>query len=411
MLNRATLYLFVALVFSGCKGFWGEKTDLSFIDKPEFQGREVAYVPIQPVLDQFVRPTQVVTGFDQLIYVVDEGTSEIVSFDVSGRELDRIRIPGLTGMTVDRQLDLLAIGTYDTIVSLRIPPDTTPKPTTLTLSSIYRIKQTSGGFLGLRFGQANAVVIHPFYLKQSAVFEDQEVKFMGIGSLGDNTYYVTRTGPNQNGLKLGGPDDAVLQVRPDLNTGEPDKFLSPITVQTGTGSLNDYFTNPQAITTYAQPPQTASVSSSRNFIFTSINEDLAIKVQVIKYEENQDGGVYLLDLLEPEDTSKAEDYLYRPERFTKPMGVTIAGDRTNYIFVVDAGTDSLYQFTSEGYEGVVPPAFSSSKKNIMASFGGRGIGLTQFNEPTGVAYFDNIVYVADAGNGRVLRFKLTTDFD
>jgi hypothetical protein len=28
-----------------------------------------------------------------------------------------------------------------------------------------------------------------------------------------------------------------------------------------------------------------------------------------------------------------------------------------------------------------------------------------------VAYFNEILYVADAGNGRILRFKLTTDFD
>jgi len=35
----------------------------------------------------------------------------------------------------------------------------------------------------------------------------------------------------------------------------------------------------------------------------------------------------------------------------------------------------------------------------------------QFNEPRGLACWNQILYVCDAGNGRVLRFKLTLDFD
>jgi hypothetical protein len=50
-------------------------------------------------------------------------------------------------------------------------------------------------------------------------------------------------------------------------------------------------------------------------------------------------------------------------------------------------------------------------KNIRVSFGGSGNSLTEFNQPSGVAYLREIVYVADKGNGRVLRFQLTTDFD
>ena len=212
-MNRVLYILLIGVSLSSCKGFFGDKTDLSFIDKPVYQGREVAYVPIQPVLDHFIKPTQVVMGFDQVFYVVDEGSSDIISFDLSGRELNRIKIPGLKGMAVDRSLDLLAIGTYDT--TILVGGDSTKGA----LSCIYRINQSNNGLLGLQFGKAKAIIIHPFYLKKTAIPLDQEVSFKGIGSLGDNTYYITRTGPDQNNLKLGGPDDAVLQVRPDLNTG------------------------------------------------------------------------------------------------------------------------------------------------------------------------------------------------
>lgn len=390
----------------GCNGFFGKKSDLSFIDKPNYQDREVAYVPIQPVLDQFSEPSQVIAGFDELIYVVDQGTNEIVSFNVSGKELGRLQIPGLYSIAMDRAFDILAIGTYDTTFGGE----------NLTLSCIYRINQKNGILYGLQYAKYKAAIIYPLYNKTTtATKSDEEVQFKNIACLGDNTYYVTKQGPSKptNIFNCAGVtnDDAVLQVRPDLETGEPDKFISPISVTTSSGTNNCYWTYPQSITTLVQPPQAPDITSSRDFIFTSIDPDLSIKVQYIEYSEDRDGVQYLQKILPTNEFEKADGFLYEANKFKKPMGVTVAGDRTNYIFVVDAETDSLYQFNAEGYEGANPPPFSTSKKQITASFGGTGIGLTQFNNPTSVAYYDNIVYVADKGNGRVLRFKLTTDFD
>jgi len=99
-----------------------------------------------------------------------------------------------------------------------------------------------------------------------------------------------------------------------------------------------------------------------------------------------------------------------PGKFAKPVSTIFTGDGTNFIFVVDQGKDSLYQFTATGLEGVRPPAGAATTKYQMASFGGTGTGLTQFNKPSAVAYKNKIVWVADSGNKRVLRFKLTTDF-
>ena len=62
-------------------------------------------------------------------------------------------------------------------------------------------------------------------------------------------------------------------------------------------------------------------------------------------------------------------------------------------------------------EGVLPPAATGITKYQKTSFGGTGLSSTQFRSPSGVAYFDKILYVADAGNSRILRFKLTTDFE
>ena len=107
----------------------------------------------------------------------------------------------------------------------------------------------------------------------------------------------------------------------------------------------------------------------------------------------------------------ATGFLYTPGKFEEPKGITVAGDETRYIFVTDAAKDSVYQFTSNGLEGIPPPPGSDEKVYQKASFGGTGTGPTQFNEPIGIAYFNQILYVADAGNARILRFKLTLDFD
>jgi len=111
------------------------------------------------------------------------------------------------------------------------------------------------------------------------------------------------------------------------------------------------------------------------------------------------------------DYSKADRFLYETNRFINPVDVYIAPDITGYIFVVDAATDSLYQFTRKGYEGVNPPAGSASTKQIIASFGGEGSGPFQFNDPSSVAYLRETVYVADKGNNRICRYKLSTDLE
>jgi hypothetical protein len=73
------LALIFSISFSSCEKYFGNKTDLEFIEKPVFQARDVAYVPIQPILDGFVYPTDVLAGFDELIYIVDNGTEEIIA--------------------------------------------------------------------------------------------------------------------------------------------------------------------------------------------------------------------------------------------------------------------------------------------------------------------------------------------
>lgn len=390
------LLLFGGILLSGCEGFFGKKTPTDFLDEPVYDDRTVAYVPIQPVWEGFSEPADIVAGWDELMYVVDRGTEEIISFDQAGNELGRYRVPGLKAIAQDRRLDIIAAGTLDTTIN----------GTDFTLPALYRIDLDKTGTYGLANASIKNTIVHPFYYRSGTpTSSDEAVSFEGIAIKGDNGYYVSRNGPSNAPRQFGGPDNTILVFEED------DDFQTPIFVTTNLGVVRDYFKAPRGLSNAAQPPQSPAVSQTGDFVFTSVGEGNVLKVQVIQAVITPFGVSYQVQNLPPGDTSRAERFLYNPNRFDFPVDVTLTGDGSNYIFVVDAEKDSLFQFNALGYEGVTPPAGSSSSKAILASFGGTGNGLTQFREPRGVAYLNKIVYVADAGNQRILRFKLTTDFE
>ncbi|GAB5538377.1 MAG: hypothetical protein Salg2KO_04800 [Salibacteraceae bacterium] len=389
------LPLFLLIALSGCEGFFGKKTDLDFIDAPDFTNRDVAYVPIQPIIEGFASPSDVIAGYDGLIYVVDEGTEEIIAFDQAGREQGRTTVPGVTDIAMDRQLNILAIGTFDTNIN----------EVSYTLAALYRLDLNTPAGFGIDKSSIVHKRVHPYYFKSSFSSVDAEVRFTGIDVMADNSYYVTRIGPRVNENQVGGPDDGVLLFN------HKDEYVSNVFVSTGAGFFRGYFKDPVSICTYAKPPQAPGLDETADFFVAMADPAVPIKVQALEFNETDFGSSYNVRLLDFSDTSEANDFLYRPGRFITPTDITLTGDGTNYLFVLDASTDSLYQFTTTGREGVNPPPGSSETKNIIASFGGRGQEATQFNNPSGVAYLDRIVYVTDRGNGRLLRFKLTTDFD
>ncbi len=387
---------FIAL---SCDNYFGEKTDISFIEIPVYTNREIAYVPIEPAFTNFIRPTNIIVGFDELIYIVDVATEEIICYDEAAKEQGRYKVPGLTFVTQDRKLDLLAIGTFDTIIN----------GSPYSLTTIYRINQTSPTGYGLNHAQVVNKIVHPFYFKSSFSLSDADVKFGNIAVMGDlinplrnNQYYATREGTNSNNANQG-PDDAVL-----LFTNK-DVYVSPVPITTSGGLFNNYFKDPHGLTGWAKPPQ-INASTSPDFIYTSLDPGNLLKVQYIEFIEAEFGAEYR-PVIFPVNDPLATGYLNTPGKFEKPMGITVSGDDSRYIFVTDAEKDSVYQFTSNGLEGIPPPPGSEEKVYRKASFGGRGTGPMQFNEPMGVAYFNKILYVADAGNGRILRFKLTLDFE
>jgi len=390
IINKIALLVFALAALSACKDYFGEKTSLDFIDLPEFQDRDVAYVPIQPIIDGFVEPTDVLAGFDELIYVVDAGTEEIISLDEAGREIGRLRVPNVTKIAQDRRLQLLALGRFQT--------------DSLNFACIYRIDLVNGTSYSLSDASIIDTIVHPFDFNYPFRNRSNEVQFNGIAVMGDNSFYVTRSGPDQTINRVEGPDDAILVMN---DTGG---FQSTVNISANGQFFRDYFRKPQDIATFAQPPQ-ISVNQSKNFIYTSADPEAIFKARTIRFVESDFGANFEPEAIPVLDTSEAVSNAFLPFRFQEPSGVSIAGAGTNFIFITDTETDSLYQFTINGDEGVNPPPSSPSDKLIPVSFGGEGQGPTNFVDPVDAAFLNDILYVVDKGNRRLLRFQLTSDFD
>ncbi len=410
---RAYLGLILAvLLVAGCDNLLGSKQD-GTTDEIFEAGRtdpgfleEAEYVPLFPFFEEsangggFNEPKDVYVGYDELLYVVDADGLHII--DIAGRPAGFVPIPGgATTVIQDRQFNVFVTARRDTVVGNQ----------SWSLPVVLKYSDVTTGLPRL-----TQTIWHPFdddsrkFNLPDPLPEDEEVEFTGVAFLYNNNMYVSRKGP----LNLIGsvliPHNAVLEFTPE------GQNVQAVPLNPRQQNLRSVI-NPSAVVTTVQPPQRESFSVSKNFVVAQsgiVSEQLRFAVLSILAVETTDGIVYLPDsekLSVASDTSRGNGFLYEEFKFENPADITIAGDNTQYLFVIDSAKDSLFIFTSNGIEGVAPPPGSNSTKPVVVSFGGSGTNARQFNNPSGVAYGRRIVYVADTGNNRISRFRLNTDFE
>lgn len=387
----------------GCALF-GTKTDLSFIPQPSNQFRVISYVPILPAVQgTFSELSDITIGYDELIYVVDKGSQEVIVYNSAMVRLASKFVQGATKVIQDRKLNLLVLGTSDTTIGTVGYKN---------LATVYRFSLNN-----TNYGLANAVlkkkIVHPFYFPANSVITNTvrftDICLVGDNILGDNFYYLARTGSNNNVTNLGGPDDAILLFN------ENDNYQKYVQILGNEGVKTDFFKSPIALVSAVQPPQADRAVRSMGFTYasaTNLEPENRRRVLPINYEASPEGVTYTQATnLVLDDSSKADGFLLTLDRFKSITDMAASGDGTNLLFVADNSKDSVFVFgINSGLEGITPPAGSRGRKNIKVSFGGTGKEFTQFENPVALAYGREILYVADAGNNRIVRFKLTSDF-
>jgi hypothetical protein len=395
---RNILYTIALLTALSSCSFFGEKNKVSdIIEKPDYSLRPVEYVPILPILAQGVTATQVYAGFDQLVYVVDSGQA-ILSFDQAGNQIGRFALPGVTFVIQNRSLDLLALGKLDTVIQGRA----------VKLPYIYKISQkitetndpNTATFLNLNQARVVRRLLYPYFIRENTRLFDPDfasVRFNAIGITQNNGYYVTSSGDNDE--QFTGritSNNAILRFSPsDAYQGEALRFPKP-----------------HGFTTLVSPPQRINMEASLNFAFTSLEEGLPLKVRYYNVTEDPDAGIsYIYTSWLRPDTSQAQGYIDELFKFERPVSINFVASGRRLFLVTDEARHKVYIFQENGFEGINPPAQSRSRKLVNVSFGGLGNGVLQFNRPQSATIIGRILYVADAGNKRLMRYRLTLDYD
>ncbi len=421
-LHIITPLFMLILLSTGCDDLFGSKQDDTTDEifdagriEPELVS-EVEYVPLSPFFtlagDQanLQAPQDVYVGYDELLYAVDSRGLHV--FDLAGRPALFIPIEGGgTSVIQDRRFNIYVTARRDTMLNGR----------NWNLPVIFRYSGITTGTPTLE-----DVIWHPFdddsrkFNRPDPIDTDEEVEFTGVAVLRDNSVYVSRRGPVNDRTSVILPHNTILTFTPDgVNLG------AILALNPNRASLRSAI-NPVDVLTFVHPPQRSSFTTERNFIIAqsaspngdpdqiASGDELTFSVLSILAVQTNDGIDYRPDtgrLQSAFNPESGDGFLYDEFKFTNPTDMALALDGTNYLYVLDSGKDSLFVFTAAGIEGVAPPPGSQSTKPVPVSFGGTGDGALQFNNPNGIAYFDEIVYVADTNNNRISRFKLNTDFE
>lgn len=421
--------LIATLALHGCSDIFGSK-DNNTTEEIFEEGRidptleqTDGYAALTPFWGDFDQPTDVFVGFDGFVYVTDAvGVHALDRADLAPRRT--IELPGAVSVSQDRLLNLYVAARYDTVVTA-LPGERGEQ--TWNLPAIYKIKNLNGaGEIAFQ-----DTLIHPFddnsrattasrqfRLDRSRADNDELVEFTGIGVLRNNRIYVSRRGPRNITGTLEAGDNTVLQYEPVVENGVITPKMRNVnqirSLNTTTPSLLSAV-GLSDVKTFINPPQRDQFPENRNFLVAQADQERSIPFRVLQVNviDTPDGTVYQPNQeFLVRDTSRADGFLYEEGKFTEPAGLAVAGDETGYIFVIDRAQHKLFQFKPNGEEGIdPPPAAVDRSRNLTVSFGELGNGPRQFNSPSGIAYFDEIVYVADTGNNRIARYRLTTDFE
>lgn len=354
-------YLSLLILITTSLVLWScaEKLDLSTFPLTNtgnpVTSNDTSYVQQTPVWTGFNAPEDVLLGKEPLIYVADTKNNRVVQLDLSGVEIGSISVKNPIALAQDNNFDLLVIGDY-------VYPDTNLGK----LSIVYRIKLVSvGGIISNSHLDSLITSDYPTPLTS------RSRRFTSIATYPDNSFVISRVGPsNTSSLD---PDNALLKCR----------GINSVTVELYTGFQ---VTGNGVYSIDKVSGLTTAGNNNSDFLLTRNTTQNGFKAQWFEYD-NTTGA------FNPRFLPEGGSDILKLE-FGLPEDLTT--DPNKNIFIVDAGKDSLYKFNSLG-------------KLLKESFGGNGSGENKLNHPMGVAFFNRVLYIADTGNNRIVRFKLSTD--
>jgi hypothetical protein len=332
--------------------------DLSTLPQPVPPLVDTSYVLISPPFGGFDGPEGLLLGKDQLLYVADTRANRLVMLNRAGGVLSTRTMLHPVSVSQDSRLDLLVGGEMvatngDTVGAIFRMTLVSESP-----DSAHRLDRA-------RIDTVWRELAYP------------QRRFPGITVLSDNTYLAARSGPDNSSYI--DPDARVLLF------DAADRFITPVPAfVSGSGT---------GINTINKPTGISAFPSSRDFILTQSSEGVAYGALWMVYQSNSDfqGWLPRFDPARFEDRSV--DFI-RPGIYTYAKAVAIDPSRRD-IFIADAALDSIFKYNSRGV--------------LKSESFGRVLTQGMMRRPSGLAFFDRVLYVLDHEQGLLLRFRLSTD--
>lgn len=349
----AAAVVVTALLLAGCEQPFDQRELPSDIPA----SADTSYVRLDPPFYGFVGAEDLLIGNDQLLYVADTRANRVVMLNRAGQVMSQRSMLHPRAITQDSRLDLLVGGEL-----VAANGDT--------VGATFRIHLVASADSAHRLDVARIDTLWRELAKPVR-------RFPGITILPDNSYLVVRTGPDN--ASFVDPDARVLLFNKN------DKFVTPVPgLVTGVGN---------SITSINRPTAIASFPGLRDFIVVQTSEGVQYEAVWLGYLSTSEFEGWMPKFDPANQEQRGVDFI-RPNRFLNPQAVTIDKARRD-VFIADAGLDSVFKFNSRG-------AFKSE------SFGAARSGGMLVN-PTGLAFFERVLYVLDGTRGTIERFRLSTD--
>jgi hypothetical protein len=367
MTKQFLFMLMSVLLLCGCAE---DKYDLNSLPVVSASSNSVlgdtVYVKQNPDESGFNNPQAVIVGNEPLVYVADTYNNRIVMLDIAGRVIGYSQyIQRPVALAEDKRMQLLVCAEFDTLVQGQ----------KTTFGAVYRLNLPA-------VGHNIAMATPRRVIWDTTLGNYASRRYTCVAPLLDDYYYIGRTGDKNTGTY--DPDDAIILYSKD------DKIVTPVSsnfAQLGTGLLSMH-----KITALATMP----TGNSIEFVFGQIPATSVIplwKVQWIQYLAMGQTANWVSKFYPSTD---GDVDILKTNRFIEPRGLAL--DPSGNLFVVDAATDSLYRFSARGIEHY--------------SFGGSNDPYGRnFNQPYSVAYYDKTLFIADKGNNRICRYKLSIDMN